>query len=84
MSSCDDCVKSFLARLRGLVGRRSRALAVRVFLLLSGMPIRPEEVEEHMQCMSKARIVQTLEREQQRPGDPACEDEISPPSGLED
>jgi len=76
MSCCDDSVKSFLTRLRGLFGRSSRALAVGVFLLLSGMPIRPEELKEHMQYTSKAKIVQILECEQQPPGDPPCEDEI--------
>jgi hypothetical protein len=77
MSSCDDCARSFFARLRALFGRRSRALAVGVFLLLSPIPIRPEEIEEHMHCMSKARMVQILERDQQPPGDPPCADEIS-------
>lgn len=78
MSYCDDSAKSFLARLRGLFGRRSRALCVGVFLLggaLSGMPIRPEEIEEHMRSMCKAKIVQLLEQEQQPPGDPLGEGE---------
>ncbi len=64
---------SYAVRLRGLFGRRSRALALGVFLLLSPVPIRPEEVKEHMQCMSKARMVQVIEREQQPPGDPPCD-----------
>jgi hypothetical protein len=86
MSSCDDSARSVLARLRGLFGRRSRTLAVGVFLLggaLSGTPIRPEEIEEHMRSMSKAKIVQVLEREQQPPGDPPKEGETGLPSRLE-
>jgi hypothetical protein len=72
MSHSDKSAMPFLARLRGLFGRRSRALAVGVFLMggaLSGMPIRPEEIEEHMRSMSKAKIVQLLELEQEPPGD---------------
>jgi hypothetical protein len=72
MSHSDKSAIPFLARLRGLFGRRSRALALGVFLMggaLSGMPIRPEEIEEHMRSMSKAKIVQLLEHEQEPPGD---------------
>lgn len=76
MSNGDDPAKSLLARLRALLGRRSRALAVGVFLLggaLSGMPIRPEEIEEQMRSMSEAKIVLILGSEQQPPADPPCE-----------
>lgn len=80
MSTCDDdSAKFFLVRLRGLFGRRSRTLTASVFLLggtLSGMPIRPEDIEEHMHSMSKAKIVQVLERKQQPPGDPPAEEEM--------
>ena len=73
MSYSDISAKTFLARLRGLLGCRSRALAVGVFLLggaLTGMPIRPGEIEEHMRSMSKAKILQLLEHEQEPSGDP--------------
>lgn len=76
MSYSDESAKSFLARLRGLFGRRSRAMAVGVLLLggaLGGVPIRPEEIEEHMRSMSKAKIVQLLEHAQEPSGDPPAE-----------
>ena len=69
MSVSNGSGKSFLARFRGLLGHRSRALCIGVFLIggaLGGMPIRPEEIEEHMRSMSRAKIVQVLENEQQR------------------
>ncbi len=72
MSCCDRPRRSLLARFRGLLGNRSRALCIGAFLIggaLGGMPIRPEEIEEHMRSMSKAKIVQLLENEQPS-GDP--------------
>lgn len=74
MSSCHVPAKSLLARLQGLFGRRSRALAAGVFLLF--MPIPPEEIEKHIRSMSNAEIVQILERKQQPPGDPPGQDEV--------
>ena len=64
--------KSLTTRFRGLLGQRSRTLCVGVFLLgglLSGTPIPPEQIEEHMRSMSMAKMVQVLEDGQQRPGD---------------
>jgi hypothetical protein len=64
---------SLLAKIRGLLGLRARALFLGVCLgvgALSGMPIRPEEIEKHMRCMSKAEVVQLLENERQPSGDP--------------
>ncbi len=72
MSYCDCSNPSLLARFRGLLGHRSRALCMGAFLMggaLSGMPIRPEEIEELMCGMSQAKIVQLLENEQPS-GDP--------------
>jgi hypothetical protein len=87
MSSCDnESAKSVLARLRGLFDGQPRTLALGVILLagaLSVVPIRPEEIEKHMQSMSKATVVQILERKQQPPGDPPAEDGIDFQSGLE-
>jgi hypothetical protein len=63
----------FLARFRRLLGHRTRALFVGAFLIggaLGGMPIRPEEIEEHMRGMSKAEVVQFLENKHQPSGDP--------------
>lgn len=34
------------------------------------MPIRPEEIEEHMRRISKAKVVQILEQEHRPSGDP--------------
>lgn len=34
------------------------------------MPIRPEEIEEHMCSMSKAKVIQILEQEHRPSGDP--------------
>lgn len=73
MSSCNYSGKSLLARFRGSFGHRSRALCIGVLLMgsvLGGVPIRPEEIEEHMRAMSRAKIVQLLEHEQQPSGDP--------------
>lgn len=73
MSDRDQSERSILARFRGLLGHRSRALCLGVFLAgsaLGGMPIRPEEIEEHMSMMSKAKIVQILEQERIPSGDP--------------
>ena len=73
MSDCDQPSKSLLARFRGLLGRRSRALCIGAFLVggaFGGMPIRPEEIEEHMSSMSKAKVVQVLEQERRPSGDP--------------
>lgn len=81
MSPCHAPAKSLLARLRGLFGRRSRALVAGIFLLF--MPIPPEEIEKHIRSMSDAEIVQSLERKQQPPGDPPGEDEAGLPIGLE-
>ena len=72
MSFTDDSGKSLFARLRGLLGHRSRAACVGVFLLgsvLSGTPISPEEIEEHMRAMTTAKMAQVLENEQQPPSD---------------
>lgn len=66
----------FLARLRGMFGRRSRALAACILLLVSGSPIRPEEIEEHMRNMSKAKIVQAIEHQKQHSGDPPGKKDI--------
>jgi len=79
MSDYDHSGKSLLARFRSLFGRRSRALCVGAFLgggALMGMPIKPEEIEEHMRDMSRTRIVQIVEREQELPGQPDLESEI--------
>jgi len=79
MSFNGDSGKSRIVRFRGLFGHRSRALCVGVFLLggaLSGMPISPEEIEEHMRSMSTARIVQVCEVEQRHPSDIPGEDEM--------
>jgi hypothetical protein len=73
MSFCDRYGPSLLAKIRGLLGLRARALFLGVSLglgALSGMPIRPEEIEKHMRSMSKAEVVQLLENEQQPSGDP--------------
>jgi hypothetical protein len=83
MPSCHASAKSLLARLRGPFGRRSRALAAGILLLLMPMAIPPEEIEEHIRSMSNAEIVQILERKQQPPGDPPGEDELGLPRGLE-
>jgi hypothetical protein len=80
MSSCDRVGSSLLAKIRGRVGRRARALIVGVFLIggaLGGMPIRPEEIEEHMRSGSKAEAVQLLENEQQPSGDPPDNESIA-------
>jgi hypothetical protein len=58
-----------------MFGRRSRALAACV-LLVSGSPIRPEEIEEHMRNMSKAKIVQAIEHQKQHSGDPPGKKDI--------
>lgn len=79
MLSDRDDGKSLTARFRGLFGHRTRALCLGACLLggaLSGIPIRPEEIEEHMRSMSRAKIVQVLEHEQQRPSDPPGEGAI--------
>ncbi|MBV8896879.1 MAG: hypothetical protein JO051_10245 [Acidobacteriaceae bacterium] len=73
MSDCDQPSKPLLARFRGLLGRRSRAVCLGALLVggaFGGMPIRPEEIEEHMSSMSKAQIVQVLEQEHTPDGDP--------------
>ena len=44
---------------------------------MSGMPIPPEEIEERMRMMSKTRIAQVLEHEQEPSGDPPGEDEVN-------
>jgi len=70
---CDHSRGSLLTRFRGLLGHRSRALCVGAFLIggaLGGMPIRPEEIEEHMRRISKAKVVQILEQEHRPSGDP--------------
>lgn len=67
MSHCDRAGRSLLARFRGLLGRRSRALCVGAFLIggaLGGMPIRPEEIEEHLRSSAQAKLVQILENNQ--------------------
>ena len=64
---------SLLARFRGLLGHRTRALILNVFLVVAasgGAPIRPEEIEEHMRAMSKVKTAQMLEREKRPSGDP--------------
>lgn len=76
MSDCDRSERSLPARFRGLLGQRSRALCIGVFLIggaLGGMPIRPEEIEEHMRIMSQAKLVQILENEQASGGPPGNE-----------
>lgn len=77
MSYCgNDSPKSFFALLRGLFRGRLRTVALGVCLLagaMSGVPIPPEEIERHMQNMSKAKIAQVLEREHQPGGDPPAE-----------
>jgi hypothetical protein len=47
------------------------------------MPIRPEEIEEHMRSISKARIVQVLENKQLPPGDPPGENELTQSTDAE-
>jgi hypothetical protein len=47
-----------------LLNRRSRALALPIFLVagaLGGLPIRPEEIEEQWRGQSKSEMVQILE-----------------------
>lgn len=79
MSDFDRSGRSLLARFRGLLGQRSRALCIGVFLIggaFGGMPIRPEEIEEHMRMMSQAKQVQILENEQASGDPPGSEDEF--------
>ncbi|HEY3456816.1 MAG TPA: hypothetical protein VGK64_19715 [Bryobacteraceae bacterium] len=57
---------------------RSLVAYVRILLLgmflaggaLLGMPLRPQEIEAHMQSMANAEMVQILEEENQASGDP--------------
>lgn len=73
MSFRDRSGRPLLARIRGLLGLRGRALFLGVSLglgALSGMPISPEEIEKHIRSMSKAEIVQLLENKQRPSGDP--------------
>jgi hypothetical protein len=77
MFSCDHSAQPLRARLRNLFGRRLPAVAAAVLLLTSGMPIPPEEMEERMRMMSKIRIAQVLEHEQQPSGDPPGEDAVN-------
>ena len=37
---------------------------------LLGMPLRPQEIEEHMQMMANAEMVQILEEENRTSGEP--------------
>lgn len=79
MACCDVSERPLLARIRGLFGKRTRALCAGAFLILgalSCMPIRPEEIEEHMRSMGKAKVVQLLENEQASGDPPEREDEI--------
>ena len=51
--------------------RRARALALGLFLIVgaqSGLPIRPQEIEEHLRSQTKAEVLQVLEKENQPPG----------------
>jgi hypothetical protein len=77
MCPCDHSAQPFRARLRSLFGRRLPAVAAAVILLMSGMPIPPEEIQERMRMMSKIGIAQVLEHEQQPSGDPPGEDEVN-------
>ncbi len=65
MSICNGIARFAIASARKLFSRRSRALVAGVLLLLGGLPFRPEEIKEHMHTMSKAEIIQALERDQQ-------------------
>jgi len=79
MPYCHGARRPLLARVRGLLGRRARALCLGALLIggaLSGMPIRPEEIEEQMRSMSKAEIVQLLENDQSSGDPPDSKDEI--------
>jgi hypothetical protein len=57
-------------------GRRLRVVAACLLLLVSGAPIRPDEIEEQLSSMSKARVAQVLEHEGQPCGDPPGEEEV--------
>lgn len=47
------------------------------------MPILPEEIEEHLRSMSRAKMVQLPEQEQQPAGDPpGSEGETDPTTEL--
>jgi hypothetical protein len=54
----------FLEKLRSLFKSRARTCALGVVLLagvLGGVPMTPEEIEDHMRIMSQAEIVLVLE-----------------------
>lgn len=59
-----------------LLSLLARLMSHAEFTRTTGVPIPPEEIEQHMQSMSNAKIAQVLEREQQPGGDPPAEGEI--------
>lgn len=67
------CLKSLIERGQKYVNLRARTLLLGVFLVgcaIGGMPIRPDEIEQHMRTMSQAEVVQVLEEGTQFRVDP--------------